>query len=84
MDFDALMGPEKYGIPDRAPASNAPSAQSSMVVPSEAGAAAVKLLSPDNPFTVFCVGAALVFGLMAFSTSVRVGGTSASLKIGDS
>jgi hypothetical protein len=83
MDFAPLMGPAKYGIPSDGPASNAPTALASTVTPSEDGAAAAKLLSPHNPLTAFAVVAALTFGLMAFSTSVRVGGTSASFKIGD-
>lgn len=84
MDLSELMGPEKYGIPASGPASNVPTAQASMVTPSAAGAAAAKVLSPENPLFAFGVLAAITFGLMAFSTSVRVGGTSASLKIGDS
>lgn len=84
MDFDALMGPEKFGIPSSAPASNAPTSQASMVTPSAAAQAASKALNPENPLLAFGVLAAVTFGLMAFSTSVRVGKTSASLKIGDS
>lgn len=83
MDLSELMGPEKFGIPSSGPASAVPTAQASMVTPSAAGAAAAKVLSPENPLMAFGVLAALTFGLMAFSTSVRVGGTSASLKIGD-
>jgi len=84
MDFSPLMGPEKFGIPSSGPASNVPTAQASMVTPSEAGAAAAKVLNPQNPLFAFGALAAVTFGLMAFSTSVRVGKTSASLKIGDS
>lgn len=84
MDFSPLMGPEKFGIPASGPASNVPTAQASMVTPSTAGQSAAKVLSPDNPLLAFGVLAAVTFGLMAFSTSVRVGNSSASLKIGDS
>ena len=84
MDFSPLMGPEKFGIPASGPAANVPTAQASMVTPSEAGAAAAKLVSPENPLFAFGVLAAVTFGLMAFSTSVRVGGTKAALSIGDS
>ena len=84
MDFGPLLGPDKYGIPTAGPASNVPTAQASMVTPSAAGAAAAKVFSPENPLFAFGVLAAVTFGLMAFSTSVRVGHTSASLKIGDS
>ena len=53
------------------------------MTPGEAEAAAGKLLSAHNPLTAFGVLAAITFGLMAFSTSVRVGKTSASLKLGN-
>lgn len=83
MDFAPIMGPAKYGVDTRAPASNVPSAlASSAVTPSEHGAAAGKLISPENPLFAFGVLAAVTFGLMAFSTSVRVGKTSASLTVG--
>ena len=83
MDFSPLMGPEKFGIPASGPATNVATAQASMVTPSAAGAAAAKALSPENPLFAFGVLAAVTFGLMAFSTSVRVGKTSARLEIGD-
>jgi hypothetical protein len=82
MDFAPIMGPAKYGISSSAPASNAPTALASTVTPSTQGAAAAKVVSPENPFTAFAVLAALTFGLMAFSTSVRVGKTTASLAVG--
>lgn len=82
MDFAPIMGPAKYGIDTSAPASNAPTALASTVTPSAQGAAAAKLASAENPFTAFAVLAALTFGLMAFSTSVRVGKTTASLAVG--
>lgn len=75
MDFAALLEP--------GPASNVPTAQSSMVTPSAAEQAATKALNPENPLLAFGVLAAVTFGLMAFSTSVRVGHTSASLKLGE-
>lgn len=84
MDFAPLMGPAKYGIDPSAPAANAPSALSSTVTVGEHDQAAAKLLSPENPLLAFGVLAAITVGLMAFSTSVRVGKTSASLKVGDS
>lgn len=37
----------------------------------------------DNPLVVFGVLAALAVGLMAFSTTVRVGRTRAAVQIGD-
>lgn len=41
------------------------------------------LLNPENPLVAFAAIAAVVFGLMAFSTSVRVGKTKAGITIGD-
>jgi hypothetical protein len=83
VDFGpTLMGPAKFGIPDNAPASNTPTALASTVTPSERGQAAAKVLSRENPYTALMVVGALTFGLMAFSTSVRVGHTSASLTVG--
>lgn len=76
MDFTPLMGP--------GPASNTPTAAASLVTPSAAEQSAARVLSPENPLLAFGVLAALTFGLMAFSTSVRVGHTSAKLSIGDS
>jgi hypothetical protein len=83
VDFAPVMGPAKYGIDPAAPASNAPTALASTVTPSEQGQAAAKLLSPHNPLFAFGALAAVTFGLMAFSTSVRVGHTSASLNLGE-
>ncbi|HRC64979.1 MAG TPA: hypothetical protein PLB86_07290 [Dermatophilaceae bacterium] len=37
----------------------------------------------DNPLVPFAVLAAIAFGLMAFSTTVRVGKTRAAVQIGD-
>lgn len=78
------MGPAKFGLDPYAPASNAPTALKATVTPGEAEQDAGKLLSLHNPLTAFGILAAFTFGLMAFSTSVRVGSTSASLKLGDS
>lgn len=83
MDFGApLMGPDKFGIPASAPASHTPTALASTVTPSASGQAAASLLSRENPLLAFGLVAAVTFGLMAFSTSVRVGKTSASLNVG--
>ena len=83
MDFGSpLMGPAKFGIPASGPASNTPTALASTVTPSERGQAAAKLISKENPLTAIVLIGALTFGLMAFSTSVRVGHTSASLNVG--
>jgi hypothetical protein len=77
-----LMGPAKFGIPDSAPASHTPTALASTVTPSERGQAAAKLISRENPLAALVVIGAFTFGLMAFSTSVRVGHTSANLSVG--
>lgn len=82
MDFAPIMGPEKYGISTDLPAANVPTALASTVAPSQQSQDAGKLLSLENPFTVFAGVAAVTFGLMAFSTSVRVGNSSASLNLG--
>jgi hypothetical protein len=76
------MGPAKFGIPASGPASNTPTALASTVTPSERGQAAAKLLSKENPLMALGLLGAVTFGLMAFSTSVRVGKTSASLNVG--
>jgi hypothetical protein len=84
VDFGApLSGPAKFGIPDSAPASHTPTALASTVTLSEHGQAAGKLLSKENPLVAFGLVAAVTFGFMAFATSVRVGNSSASIKIGD-
>ncbi len=49
----------------------------------QAGAAkAASPLNPENPLFWFGAIGAVTFGLMAFSTSVRVGKTTASLNLG--
>lgn len=83
MDWAPIMGPDKYGISTSGPAVNTTTELSSVTAPSEAGTAAGKVLSLENPLTAFALVAAVTFGLMAFSTSVRVGKTSASLSVGN-
>lgn len=76
------MGPgERYGL-SRGPANYTPTQLAAVPTPSAAGARAGSLLSPENPLVVFGVLAALTFGAMAFSTSVRVGKTTASVAVG--
>jgi hypothetical protein len=82
VDWAPITGPEKYGVSTSGPAANVPTELASVVSPSAAGTAAGQLLSLDNPLTAFALVAALTFGLMAFSTSVRVGHTTASASIG--
>jgi hypothetical protein len=71
-----------YGLGSSGPASSAISELSSVSAPSAAGARADSLVHPDNPLVIFGVLAAVTFGLMAFSTSVRVGHTTASVSVG--
>lgn len=78
-----LSGAAKFGIPDDGPVSHTPTALASTVTPSERGQAAAKLLSKENPMMAIVAIGAVTFGFMAFATSVRVGNSSASLKIGD-
>lgn len=82
MDWAPIMGPEKYGITAAGPASNAQTELTNVVSPSAAAANAGKALSAESPLAVFAVLAAFTFGLMAFSTSVRVGHTTASVNLG--
>lgn len=85
MDFAPVMGPAKYGIDDSAsalPAANTPTALASVSTPSASAAAAGTPLSLSNPVTAWVGVAAVVFGLMAFSTSVRVGHTTGTLSVG--
>jgi hypothetical protein len=82
MDLGPLMGAEKWGIPDN-PAANSPSRLSALPAPSAQGAAASKLLNPENPLFWFGALGAVTFGLMAFSTTVRVGKAPISLEVGN-
>jgi hypothetical protein len=82
MDWAPVLGPEKYGISTSGPAANAPTELHSVISPSSAGSSAGQLFSLDNPLTAFALVGAITFGLMAFSTSVRVGNSSASLNLG--
>ncbi|MCW2498143.1 hypothetical protein [Jatrophihabitans sp.] len=77
----AGFGPTKYGIPVVS-GSSGPSEMHSVpsMGPDDHDGL---LLHPSNPLLAFGVIGAVVFGLMAFSTSVRVGKTTAGLKIGD-
>lgn len=73
---------EKYGFRP-SPATNAPSELTAVPSPVEGAAAAGQPWNPENPLFWFAAIGAVTFGLMAFSTSVRVGGTTAAVSIGD-
>lgn len=83
MDWSPPTPASVYGLSSGGPASSSVSELSSISAPSAAGARAESLVHPDNPLVIFAVLAAATFGLMAFSTSVRVGHTTASLSLGD-
>lgn len=78
----APSGVGKYGLTPDGPVSTTPSELHAVASPSEGAAASAKLLSPSNPLFWFAGIAAVTFGLMAFSTSVRIGKGSASLSLG--
>ncbi len=71
----------KYGLYESAPS---PATTGLTAIPTpRAGAAAVSNpLHPDNPLFWFGILGAATFGLMAFSTSVRVGKATASVAVG--
>jgi hypothetical protein len=72
---------EKYGFRP-GPVGHEPSELTAVPSPAEGAAADGQVWNPENPLFAFGVIAALTFGLMAFSTSVRVGGTTASVSVG--
>jgi hypothetical protein len=76
------FGPSRFGIPSAGPASPAYTETASLATPG-ADDHNGTLMHPHNPFLAFAVIAATAFGLMAFSTSVRVGKTKAAVQIGD-
>jgi len=81
MSMYSTFGPGKFGIAPGARATATPSELHS-VPTAAADDPAVGILHPHNPLMAFGVIAAVAFGLMAFSTSVRVGRTAASVQIG--
>jgi hypothetical protein len=74
-------GADKFNLP-KGPATANDSAMNAMTTPAPADVGG-KLLHPGNPLLAFGVLAAIAFGLMATSTTVRVGKTAASIKIGE-
>jgi hypothetical protein len=75
---------QKYGWKPPAPAGGQQSIELTAVpTPSLGAAAAGKPWHPSNPlFWIAAVGAT-TFGLMAFSTNVRVGNARAGVSVGD-
>lgn len=80
-DWEPATAASAYGL-SSSPVAGGPTELGSVATPSIAGARAESPLHPDNPLVVFGLIAALTFGLMAFSTSVRVAGTTASVSVG--
>lgn len=76
------FGPQRLGLPMVGPASPATTEMSSVATPGPADHNGA-MFHAHNPFLAFAVIAATAFGLMAFSTSVRVGKTKAGITIGD-
>jgi hypothetical protein len=74
---------DRYRIPTSQPATSTDSALPGVAGPASDGPRTAGALSKESPLLVFGVLAAVTFGLMAASTTVRVGGTNASLAIGD-
>ena len=72
----------RYGLSAGGAATNQTSETASLVTPSVAGQSAAQMWHPDSP--IFWIGAlaAVTFGLMAVSTNVRVGKTTASVALG--
>lgn len=76
------FGPSRFGMPSSGPASQAYTETASLATPGPHDHNGT-LAHPHNPLLAFGVIAATAFGLMAFSTSVRVGKTKAAVQIGD-
>ncbi|WP_154793297.1 hypothetical protein [Occultella kanbiaonis] len=72
----------KYALHGGGPVSSAPTELNTVASPAE-GANAEGTWTARNPLVWFGAIAAVTFGLMAFSTSVRVGGTTATLALGN-
>lgn len=70
----------KYGL-YAGPASATPTELHAVATPSEGGDPD-KLLSLSNPLTAFALIGVIALGFAAFSTTVRVGNSSASLNLG--
>lgn len=79
--MSSTFGPGRFPVA-QSPASSATTETNSVASasPNDHGG---NPLHPDNPLLAFGVIAAVAFGLMAFSTSVRVGKTKAGIQIGD-
>ena len=75
-------GADKFNLPRGARSTANDSGLHALTAPAPEDANG-RLLHPNNPLLAFGVLAAIAFGLMAVSTSVRVGKTTASIQVGD-
>ncbi|MCW2754654.1 MAG: hypothetical protein JWQ32_2065 [Marmoricola sp.] len=78
----AGFGPGRFGVPLVGPASPATTEMHSVASPGPADHNGNQLHA-HNPLLAFGVIAAVMVGLMAFSTSVRVGKTKGTISIGE-
>ena len=77
----AAFGPQRFNLPF-GPMTTAPT-ETHAVATADPDDPDGRLIGAGNPLLAFGVIAGVVFGLMAFSTSVRVGKTRAGITIGD-
>jgi len=80
---DSTWGPGRFRLSTYGPASSAQTELASLHTPA-AASGEHQLLSLDNPLLAVVAIAALTIGAAAFSTSVRVGHTTARLAVGNS
>ncbi len=78
----APQGPARFGLAPGGPVTKTPTELHAIASPAEGAAADVQPWNPTNPLFWFGAVAAFTVGLMAFSTTVRVGKTQASLALG--
>ena len=72
----------KYNLPADGPVTRTTSELNAAATPAEGAAAGGQLWNPSNPLFWFGALAAVTFGLMAVSTSVRVGPAKVSVSAG--
>lgn len=78
----APSGLGRYGLSQGGPVTTTPTELTAVPTPSEGASASAQPWSPSNPLFWFGGLALVTFGLAAFSTSVRVGKTTASVSVG--
>lgn len=77
----APTGPARFGL-SQGPTHSAQTELTAVATPGTAGQSQGKVISTDNPLFWFGILGAATFGLMAFSTTVRVGPATASVGLG--